>query len=155
MSTRFIVNAFVAVVVVLIGLGVWGWYASDDSRAEVERIREQRRMVVFCEEYRGVDDLERIYAPSIIPETTLSVPFDPNDPTGMPPPTTSYPYEPVELVNLERLESNAPAVLEDEIAEVADAGREMRETGDPRSFADPEVQRSVERITDYGNQFCR
>ena len=151
MSTRTIVNSFALVVAVLIGLGVWGWYASDDSRAEVLRIRDERRLEVFCQEYRGVDDLERIYAPALIPETTVSsVPLDPN----VPPPSTEYVYEPVLLVDLERLERNAPSPVEEEVDVVVAAAEEMRQTGNPRTFADPEVQRSVQRITDYGTSRC-
>jgi hypothetical protein len=155
MSTRSIVNGFALVVAVLVGLGVWGWYASDDSRAEVERIREARRLEVFCQEYRGVDDLERIYGPAIIPETTLSVPYDPAgpDPGALPP--TSWDYEPVEMVDLERLARNAPTAIEDEVDQVADAGQQLRETGNPQAFVDPEVQQSVQRITEYGATNCR
>jgi len=151
MSTRTIVNCFAMVVAVLIGLGIWGWYASDDSRAEVLRIRDERRLEVFCQEYRGVDDLERIYAPALIPETTSSsVPFDPN----APPPVTEYTYEPILLVDLDRLERNTPSPVEEEVAVVVAAAEKMRQTGDPRTFADPEVQRSVERITAYGTSRC-
>jgi hypothetical protein len=150
MSTRTIVNSFALVVAVLIGLGIWGWYASDDSRAEVLRLRDERRLEVFCQEYRGVDDLERIYAPALIPETTTSsVPFDPNAP-----PVTDYTYEPILLVDLERLERNTPSPVEEEVTIVVAAAEKMRQTGDPRTFADPGVQQAVERITSYGTSRC-
>ena len=151
MYTRTIVNCFAMVVAVLIGLGVWGWYASDDSRAEVLRLQDERRLEVFCQEYRGVDDLERIYAPALIPETTSSsAPFDPN----VPPPVTEYTYEPILLVDLDRLERNTPSPVDEEVAIVVTAAEKMRQTGDPRTFADPVVQQSVERITSYGTSRC-
>jgi hypothetical protein len=151
MSTRTIVNCFALVVAVLIGLGVWGWYASDDSRAEVLRLRDERRLEVFCQEYRGVEGLERIYAPVFVPESTSSsVPIDPN----VPPTSSEYPYEPVLLVDLERLERNAPSAVEEEVAIVVDADEKMRQTGDPGVFTEPEVKRSVQRITAYGTSRC-
>lgn len=151
MSTKTIVRCFALVVALLIGLGVWGWYASDDSRAEVLRLRDERRLEVFCQEYRGVADLDKIYAPVFIPETTTSsVPFDPN----VPPTSTDYPYEPILLVDLERLAGNAPSAVEEEVEVVVEADEEMRRTGNSQAFAVPEVQRSVERIVAYGTRRC-
>jgi hypothetical protein len=187
MSTRTIVNCFALVVALLIGLGVWGWYASDDSRAEVLRLRDERRLEVFCQQYRGVESIENFYAPVFIPEsttssipidpnlsTTSSIPFDPNlsttssipiDPNapptgsdpfdpGLPPPSSDYPFEPIVMVDLDRLEQNAPSAVEEEIGIVVDADEKVRRTGDTRGFVEPEVQRAIQRITAYGNRRC-
>lgn len=164
MPIKFIVSGFLTVVVALIGIGVWGWYASDDSRAEVERIRAERRLLIFCQEYEGLEHLaeSRFGITELQPPVELGpdgqpVPGDQMGPDGEPPsdPFGHDPYEVYYYPDMDRLRRNAPPAVADEIAVVAAADEQAMQTQGPSAYERPEVLAAVERIMEYGDQTCR
>lgn len=157
MATKVIVTGFLAVVAGLIGLGVWGWYASDDSRAEVERIRAERVMRAFCQEYPGVDNIVQTHFGYFSPGGP-GAPIEPGPPDPNDPPITVPDFEEYQYTDVERLDANAPPGLREEIDVVVDAYEQSRNSLDVGAgypaFDEPEVAAAVDRITAYGERRC-
>lgn len=161
MPIKFIVSGFLAVVVTLVGIGVWGWYASDDSRAEVERIRAERKRLIFCEDYRAVQDLAeyRFGIPAQSPPVVLGPGGQPipEDSVGIPSTDDPFAHEPyVEhyYLDMERFVRNAPPAVADDVAVVAEADEDAMRYGNSGPYERPEVVAAVERIVEYGDRTC-
>lgn len=161
MGTKVIVTGFAAVVAGLTGLGVWGWYASDESRAEVERIRAERIMRIFCEEYPGVDNIsENQLGYFVEPSLPPAGPIGPETPPLDDPASTSttvfdefQEYQEYQYTDVRRLAKNAPPGVSDDIeivAEAYDAGI----SGSPTAFERPAVAAAIDRIMAFGDRRC-